>query len=439
MAIGPNDKFLGDVTIKEATTDLATFKNIVTSTVSGTNENILANFNLGLFSFKPSSTSTPNDLNVILPNDINVSNPGRWELLNFQQQTFLKSSNPTINDDQTKGYRNGDIWLNIITNFSFICKDNTFENSVWIELKGELSFPKVNNFTATLGQTTFVLSETPSYPSSGILTLNGQERIYGVDYTISGINLTWNDSPSLLVGDILNYYYSYSVSSPPGGAVSSVFTRNGDVVAAINDYSASQIDNNSSVSGSQVDNALDTLNNTKEPTLTKGDISGEANRVNITGGTNSIIGSGVNITLPDNLVNKSYPCIVDYDGRYQSYPVDIIAGTGADQLSIYVPIDARSITSIKARFFVSSGAAGSGKDIDITTYYCEVGEPYNQYSQNDTTSTYDFTGYDDKLFELDITNLFTDIVAGMSGTINWDNNNIGGNLYMRKIIVNYIV
>lgn len=47
------------------------------------------------------------------------------------------------------------------------------------------------------------------------------------------------------------------------GAVASVFTRTGAVVAAASDYDASQIDNDSGVSGSFVSDALDALDSGK--------------------------------------------------------------------------------------------------------------------------------------------------------------------------------
>lgn len=55
-----------------------------------------------------------------------------------------------------------------------------------------------------------------------------------------------------------NYMVSGS-SGGGGGAVSSVFGRIGAVIAAAHDYKASQIDNDSSVSGTEVSDALNTL------------------------------------------------------------------------------------------------------------------------------------------------------------------------------------
>ncbi len=48
-------------------------------------------------------------------------------------------------------------------------------------------------------------------------------------------------------------------ASQSGGSVTSVFSRTGNVVAAVGDYDASQIDNDSSVSGATVKDALETL------------------------------------------------------------------------------------------------------------------------------------------------------------------------------------
>ena len=54
---------------------------------------------------------------------------------------------------------------------------------------------------------------------------------------------------------------NFNVSDTPGGggAVASVFGRSGAVVAAASDYDASQVDNDSGVTGAFVDDALDTL------------------------------------------------------------------------------------------------------------------------------------------------------------------------------------
>ncbi len=68
----------------------------------------------------------------------------------------------------------------------------------------------------------------------------------------------------------------------PGGAITSVFTRTGAVVAAASDYDASQIDNDSSVTGAFVDDALNTLNSGKAATShahALGDLTGDSDDI----------------------------------------------------------------------------------------------------------------------------------------------------------------
>lgn len=347
------------------------------------------------------------------------------------------------------------------------------------------------------GQTSFpnALSETYYATSQAFATVRGQVFAYGIGFTISGKDVTWLNPGgfSLLTTDEFIIFYNYS---PVGGAVvKSVFTRTGDITAQAGDYNASKITNDSGVSGTYVKDALNTLDGGKEPTLSKGNltestssvltisggtgsvigsgasiqvkqssssqsgylsstdwstfngkqnsltignITGSSNQINVSGGTGAIIGSGVSLSLPSNLYTKSRLCPASYSANWGNWRVDTVGGTGTTRLPINVPSSARVISSVKIRFFVASGAAGSGRNIDLTTEYCSVGNSYNQYTQSDTTSTYDFTGLTDKLTELDVTSLFTNLAAGMAGTILLNNNAIGGNLYLTGVIINYL-
>lgn len=432
-----SNRDLEAVTIVEAKGDLNSIKNIITVAITRV-KHVIVKSDLGLYYWNPASTRTPNDINVIKPDDVTIPAAGRWVKLEYTQ-THLDSRAPTANDDYSTGILNGDPWLDTITNFTYICKDNTTGSAVWIEVEGSMATPEVNQFTATAGQTAFTLTSTPTYPTKGILTLNGQEKIYGTDYTVSGTSLTWLDNPVLITGDKLNYYYSYESGGGGGGAVSSVFTRAGDVMAQVSDYDASQIDNDSVVSGSFVSDALNTLDSSKEPTLTKGNIVGTLNQINVLGGSNAIIGSGVTLSLPSGFFNKEHHNQPNYDSNYGIWKVERVAGSGIARLPIDVPSDARVINNVIIEFFVSSGADGSGKNIDLTSEYCEVGQLFNQYTQSDTTSTYDLTGFTDKLYSLDVTSLFTNLAAGMQGTLFFDTNSIGGNLYIVGTIVKYTI
>ena len=60
--------------------------------------------------------------------------------------------------------------------------------------------------------------------------------------------------------DLINQLNIFIRSSSIQDIAYSVFTRTGDVVAEVSDYDASQVDNDSGVSGATVKDALDTLN-----------------------------------------------------------------------------------------------------------------------------------------------------------------------------------
>lgn len=66
----------------------------------------------------------------------------------------------------------------------------------------------VEVYTATNGQTAFALPSQPSNPEIVMVSLNGLESEYGVDYTISGTGLSWiNSGLPLVAGDKLQVRY----------------------------------------------------------------------------------------------------------------------------------------------------------------------------------------------------------------------------------------
>jgi hypothetical protein len=56
-------------------------------------------------------------------------------MLNFSRgkikSNLLATSDPTVNDDSSSGYRIGSFWINIILNKAYICVDNTEGSAVW--------------------------------------------------------------------------------------------------------------------------------------------------------------------------------------------------------------------------------------------------------------------------------------------------------------------
>jgi hypothetical protein len=146
------------------------------------------------------------------------------------------------------------------------------------------------------------------YPAGYTLLTDGLGGWIIAPGTGSGINYQglWDaatNAPALPTGsEVKGDYYIVSVagSTPLGGItdwsvgdwaiyngtvyqkidnsdqVTSVFTRQGAVIALASDYDASQVDNDSSVTGAFVDNALDHLDTNKQETSEKGAANGYA-------------------------------------------------------------------------------------------------------------------------------------------------------------------
>jgi hypothetical protein len=123
--------------------------------------------------------------------------------------------------------------------------------------------PTSSNYHAGLavtspGQTAFTISTSAT---SIDLYLNGV-FVPDTQYTLAGTSLTWSGitlqvPPGSSQPDTFDAIYNDgSIGAAP---VTSVFSRTGAVVAATSDYDASQVDNDSGVSGATVKDALDQL------------------------------------------------------------------------------------------------------------------------------------------------------------------------------------
>lgn len=108
------------------------------------------------------------------------------------------------------------------------------------------------------GQTVFALTSTPVSNDAFSLYLNGQLRLRGTDYTQTGTVVTWLDPGGviLLIPDELIARYN-DIGGSAG--VDSFEGRTGIVVGVLNDYDASLVNNDSTVVGATVKDALETL------------------------------------------------------------------------------------------------------------------------------------------------------------------------------------
>lgn len=139
-------------------------------------------------------------------------------------------------------------------------------------------------------------------------------------------------------------------------------------------------------------------------------------------------------------IKEVFLACTDYNGSLGNYRVRSIAGTGSHRFTFPgIPDDFNSLISINLVGIVSAGAAGSGKDIDIFSDYAADDEVYNNHTESDTTSTYDFTGKTNtKIDVIDLSGILVNLSAGDSFGIFVDHKAIGGTIYYLGIRLKYL-
>ena len=133
-----------------------------------------------------------------------------------QTVASLETSDPTVNTDDTLGYKIGNMIVNTSSSKIFVCADNSTGAAVWIEMNEIQGVMKTEILTiSTPGQTAFTLSETPANDDGFLLFLNGQLRSLVTDYTRSGTSLTWLDLDGLTLdtSDELKAVYDFDTAA----------------------------------------------------------------------------------------------------------------------------------------------------------------------------------------------------------------------------------
>lgn len=110
---------------------------------------------------------------------------------------------PLVTDD---GFKVGDVWINTVLGTSWIIRDNTPGAAIWDQIAPSAAPAAAwteDQFTATLGQISFILSTAPTDAASVEMDVNGVNyEGNGADYTRSGVTITWlNTLFSMAAGD----------------------------------------------------------------------------------------------------------------------------------------------------------------------------------------------------------------------------------------------
>jgi hypothetical protein len=116
----------------------------------------------------------------------------------------------------------------------------------------------------------------------------------------------------------------------------------------------------------------------------------------------------------------------DQTNNLGDYGVSNVTTNGSSYTTFMIPFDFTAL--VEAAFLINPAAAasGAGKDIDIFTDYAANGEPYNQHSEADTTSTY--TIVTDQHYEIDISGQLTSIAPGDYVGVQIKHNAVGGTI-----------
>ncbi len=155
------------------------------------------------------------------------------------------------------------------------------------------------------------------------------------------------------------------------------------------------------------------------------------------GSTNFLRADGTWAEPPGSAVGRLFfPC-PDYDSNTADYRTRAVGATAEQRFNFQIPSDFGTLVSVELCGMVSAGAAGSGKDIDLASDYAAVGEIYNQHSESDTGTTYDFTGLTYMWARIDLSPVFSALGAGDQCGVLVDHNGIGGTINYFGIILEY--
>ena len=113
-----------------------------------------------------------------------------------------------------------------------------------------------------------------------------------------------------------------------------------------------------------------------------------------------------------------------------------VATDGAQRFNFNVPLSAIEVISLDLIGFPESGAAGTGKDIDLASDYGSLDQSRTTHSESDTAATYD-TGTTDTLFKLDLLPVFSTLSGGDLGGVLVTHQTVGGTIHYLGIRMCY--
>lgn len=235
-----------------------------------------------------------------------------------------------------------------------------------------------------------------------------------------------------VIGAVANESKAYFFSPPGGaGAVTSVFGRVGAVVAALNDYAASLIQNDSGVAGAQVSDALNTLA-AAITALTSDDIanaSGVAGAT-VTAALNTLAAA---ITALSGATKfATFPA--ETNGQNDEHRVRSLGSGGNFNFNFRVPPDFTTLVSLRLEG-KSRTVTNAAASITATGWWGTTpgGGPLTNTQVAALVESFT-AGVN---FGYDISGAFPGLAANDEAAIEIDHNGIGGTLDYYRVILGY--
>ena len=149
--------------------------------------------------------------------------------------------------------------------------------------------------------------------------------------------------------------------------------------------------------------------------------------------------SGSSVEAPDPPELKEiFLAGTNYGANLGNIRVRSIGGSGGFRFTFKAPVDLVTVDSIVLIGIPTAGAAGAGKDIDLSSDYGALGEASNFHSESDTTTLYDLTGTSGQWTAvLDLTVVLSQLAADDYVGIFVDHNGIGGAIRYAGIRLRY--
>ena len=108
------------------------------------------------------------------------------------------------------------------------------------------------------------------------------------------------------------------------------------------------------------------------------------------------------------------------------------------QFTFEVPSDYGTLVGLALIGVPSAGAAGAGRDIDLSSDYALVGEASNTNSESDTTTVYDLTGTSGQItIVTDLSVVFSSLMSSHICGVTVAHNGIGGTILYLGIRLRY--